>query len=103
MYLFKPFDFKKGDIISIDNKIIKITNIQKKISGINIKTNKKTSFVLQKQKYKILPKINTRIIKIYPNIEILDENYQNVKTENKKKTQLNEKVKVVFSEGYWLI
>ena len=48
--LYELFDFKKGDVLNIDNKIIKITNISKKISGLNIKINKKVSFFLKKKK-----------------------------------------------------
>lgn len=103
--LFKLLDFKKNDIMNFDNRVIKIKNIGKKISGLDIRNNKKTSFKFRNiKKYRILPIIKTRIIKTYPDIEILDENYQPVKTENKKKgVELNEKVKVVFFDGYWLI
>jgi len=102
--LFRLFDFQKNDIIILADKIIKITNTSKKISGIDIKNNKKTSFLFKNMKnYKILPIINTRIIKTHPEIEILDQDYQPVKVENKKEVKLNEKVKAIYYNGYWLI
>ncbi len=102
--LFRLFDFKKNDIIAFDNRMVKIKNIAKKISGFDIMNNKKTSFVFRNiKKYKILETMNSRVIKVHPQIEVLDENYQNVKVENKKKVRINEKVKVVNFNGYWLI
>lgn len=102
--LFRLFDFQKRDVISFDNRIVKITNIGNKISGKDIRNNKRISFLFRNIKqYKVLDIVNTRISKVYPHLEILDENYQSVKVENNKKVKLNEKVKVVFCNGYWLV
>jgi len=102
--LFRLSDFQNGDIMKVDREIIRITSVKKKISGINIKKNKKISFLHKNIKeYSILPVINTRIVKVYPELYILDQDYQPVRVENKKKVRLNEKVKVVCCDGYWLV
>lgn len=101
--LFRLLNFKKGDIIEINNKIIKVNNIGKKVGGIDIKNNKKGLFKLEDKEYNIIDTLKTRVIKTNPQIEILDEDYQPVKIENEKKVYLNEKVEVVKHKGYYLI
>lgn len=102
--LFKLYDFKKGDIINIDKKIVKVTNISKSISSINIKTGKKTTFNIKNKDYEILDRKNTIVTKIKPVIEIMDpETYQNVVVDNKAKVKHGEKVKVVICDGTWIV
>ena len=102
--LFRLFDFQKNDVLAFNNQIIKVTNSSNKVSGIDIKRNKRVSFLFKNLKdYKVLNIFNTRIIKIHPEIEILDEDYQPVKVENKVKAGLNEKVRAVFCNGYWIV
>ncbi|MFC1734417.1 NMD3-related protein [candidate division KSB1 bacterium] len=47
--LFELLDFKIGDVILVDNKILKVTDLGKKGSGVDLKTGKKTNFDYKKQ------------------------------------------------------
>lgn len=101
--LFKLLNFRIHDIIVIDNNPVKVSNVWKKISGTNILNGKKGVFKLEDKEYKIIKPMNTQVIKIHPQIEILDEDYQPVKVKNKKEVRLNEKVRVINYKGYYLI
>ena len=101
---FKLLDFKKGDVINIDKKIIKITNISKIVTGMDIETGKKVSFNIKNKKYEILKKINTIVTKIKPVIEVLEpDTYQNIPVRNNALVRHGEKVKIVICEGAWIV
>jgi NMD protein affecting ribosome stability and mRNA decay len=103
-FYYEAPDYKIGDVIKIDNKVIHIHKISKTISGIDLKTGKKTN-VDAKKDYTVLEKKKTRISKVHPNIEVLDnEKYQSVPVQNKKKVKNGEKVTIVKDKGlYYLV
>src|SRR3989338_1186485 len=89
--LFILPEFKKGECIYIDNKIIKITNISKNISGNDIQINKKITFSIKNKEYGILNRKKTIVIRIKPAIEVLDpETYQNAIVNNKADVKIGE-------------
>ncbi len=95
--LLKLYGFKKGDILKINNKIIKVTSLDKKVTGTNLTTNKKTTFKIED--YKVLKKYKTTVCKIKPHIEVLHpETYENIEPKNKISVKLGEKVKVVLDK-----
>ena len=97
------YDFKKGDVIKANKKYIKITNIRKKISGIDLELNKRISFEFPDE-IEILEKYNTSVCKIKPNIEVLHpETYQSIPVKNKIKVKLGEKVKVVVNGKAFIV
>ena len=97
------YDFSKNDVVRITNKYVRITNIRKKISGINIETNKRVSFGITDD-IKVLKKYETTVCKIKPDIEVLHpETYQNIKIENKAKVKMGEKVKVVIDGKVFIV
>jgi len=97
------YDFKKEDVIKINKKYIKITNIGKKISGTDLEQNKRVSFKIEED-VEILKKYETTICKIKPDIEVLHpETYQGVQVENKAKVKLGEKVKVVVNGKVFIV
>ncbi len=102
--LYQAPEFKKHDIIKINNHLLKITNISKKISGIDLKTGKKASFIYKKSNPIKLEKHKTIVSKIKPHIEVLDPiTYQSTKVENKAKVKPNQKVSVVIDKGIFII
>ena len=91
---------RKNDIIVHNGTVWKVNSVQNKINVISLH-GKKTS--LPYKDYKILEKFETRVTKIQPEVEIMDpETYQSVDVRNPKKLKVDQKVKVVFHEGWWL-
>lgn len=96
-------DFKKDDVIKANKKYIKITNIGKKISGIDLEQNKRISFEFPDE-VEVLKKYDTSVCKIKPNIEVLHpETYQSMLIENKVKVKLGEKVKVIVNGKVFIV
>ena len=78
-------DFKAGDVIKFDNKIILIKELNKKIAGEKLDTRKNTSLPYPNE-YEILEQKNSRVVVVEPNIEIMDpETYQPILIKNKPK------------------
>ncbi|MFO8016294.1 MAG: NMD3-related protein [Candidatus Woesearchaeota archaeon] len=86
--LFEMLDFKVGDAVSTGSKMIRITEIgRKSATGHDLRTGKKTSFDYRKQDYNVLDRIKTRIVKMYPHMEVLHpETYQDIRVLNSRKT-----------------
>ncbi len=102
-FYYEAPDYKLGDVIKIDNKVLLINKISKTISGIDLKTGKRTS-VDAKKEYKVLEKKKTRVSKTHPGIEVLDpETYQSIPVQNKKKVKNGEKITVVDADGLFYL
>jgi len=96
-------DFKKGDVIKFDNKVIKVKGLGKKASGLDLKTGKSKVFKYP-DKIEILKIHKTRVVKIYPEIEVLHPTtFQSVPLQNPKDLKMNEKVKVIEDRGIWIV
>lgn len=94
--------FSKGDVISSNGKIVKVTSIRKNVSGFDIKTGKRISFAYIDSE--VLEQFNTSVTKVYPSIEVLHpETFQSVKVNNKKNARIGEKVIIVLKEGVWMV
>ena len=95
---------RKNDVIIADNKIFVVNSAREKIHVVDLK-GKKTA--LPYKNYKELTKQETRITKVYPQIEIMDpETYQSIEIQNKKlkkNYKLEQKVKVVYHNGWWIV
>jgi len=95
---------KKNEVIVVDDKLYKISSLQQKINVQDFK-GKKTSFPYKD--HEVLEKQETRITKTYPEIEVIDpDTYQSMPVKNKnlkKKYKIDQKVKVVFWEGLWIL
>ena len=96
--------YKKGEVVKVDNKVILIKKLTKTIVGIDLKTGKKVSVNLKNKDIEVLKPVKTRVSKIHPNLEVIDpETYQSVNVENTKKVKQGEKVKVVNNHGQFYI
>lgn len=102
-FYYEAPDYKIGDIIKIENKVIHIHKISKTISGIDLKTEKSIS-VDAKKESTLLIKQKTTVSRTHPNIEVLDpETYQSVPVQNKKKVSMGEKVDIVNENGLFYL
>ncbi len=100
--LYEAPDYQKGDVIKQENKLVLIKGLGKNITGIDLKTGKKTS--IAPKDYKVLKSKKTTISKVSPNLEILHpETYQSVAVENPKKLNHGEKVKAVEDSGLFYL
>lgn len=111
--LYEAPEYKKYDILKIENNLYFLTNVKKGISAIDLKNGRKTT--LKKiENYTILEKKKTKITKVYPQLEVLEtETYQSVPVKNflinekeksKKEFKIGENVKIVCDEGiYYLL
>jgi NMD protein affecting ribosome stability and mRNA decay len=101
---FEPLDFRVGQAIKINNRVILVKKIGKSISGIDLTIDKNTTIKLEKEEYEILKTKKTTVSKIHPHIEILDpDTYQTVPTQNQKKLKIGQKVKVIDDNGLFYI
>lgn len=96
-------DFIIGDVIKVDKKIIKLTGLGKKASGIDLKTNKQEVFELKD--YEILKKYKTTVSRLAPDLEVLHpETYQSVEVWNSKKNlKLDQEVEVVVDKDVFIL
>lgn len=94
----------KNNIIVVGDKLYKVSSVQQKINVQDF-NGKKTSFPYKE--HEVLEKQETRITKIYPEIEIIDpDSYQSSPIKNKslkKQCVIDQKVKVVYYEGWWIV
>ena len=94
--LLRLMDFKKDDIVKIDDKIIKIKHLGKKIKGIDLITNK-NKIIEYNEDTEVIEKFQTIVSKIRPQIEVIHPStFQSIKPMNEKKLQTGQKVKVVL-------
>lgn len=102
-FYYEAPDYKIGEIVKIDNKVIHIHKISKTISGIDLKTGKNISVDVKKECI-LLKKQKTTISRTHPNIEVLDpETYQSVPVQNTKKVCMGEKVEIVNDNGLFYL
>ncbi|MBI4150339.1 hypothetical protein HY488_02965 [Candidatus Woesearchaeota archaeon] len=99
--------FVKGDVVQIDDKIILVTKVGKKIIGDDLIHNKGVTVDYQQKMVEVLPVRKATISQVYPHLEVLEpESYQPVHLENppKRHLQVGDKVKIIEYKGqYWVI
>ena len=101
---FEAPDYKVGDVIKVEKKLIIIAGIKKNVIGKDLATDKNVSIDLSNKEYEILHTKKTTVSKIHPNVEVLDpETYQSMPINNSKKVKQGEKVKVVNDHGLFYI
>ena len=98
-------DYKIGDVISVEKKVILIHKISKTIQGLDLRQNKNTTIDIKDKEFEVLKPTKTRISKIHPSIEVLDPvTFQSVPTVNQKLVKNGEKVRIVNDNGlYYLL
>lgn len=103
--LFKMPEYKKGEAIIADNRLMKVVTCAKRITCINMKTLKKTIVERNKDVQRIDEVFTTMVTKIKPYIEVLDpETYQSVQPMNQAKVVPGQKVRVVkVNNAIWLL
>jgi len=90
-------EFAKGDVLLIDDYLVRVASISKKITGIDLTRGKKISFEFAKVQPKLLLTEKTTVSSIRPDIEIIHPNYyDSIKVENsdaiKSETLLEKKL-----------
>ncbi|NQV08672.1 hypothetical protein HQ529_02335, partial [Candidatus Woesearchaeota archaeon] len=97
-------DFKRRDIIFIDNRIIKVLKIGKRLTGFDVMKNKATTIDYQNKKTTLIDVHETEVTKVFPSLEVLHpETFQSVVVGNQKKLSIGRKVKVIVEKGVWLV
>lgn len=97
-------DYKVGDVIKVNKKLIIIAGIKKNVIGKDLPTGKNISVDLSNKEYEILIPEKTTVSKTHPIIEVLDpETYQSIPVQNFKKAKQGEKVKIVNDNGLFYI
>ena len=78
--------FSEKDVVVIEEKPIKVTRLNKIISGINLMTGKKYTFKMTSDNINLikpLKKFKAQLITLVPQLEVIDpETYQNVSIKN---------------------
>lgn len=94
-------DFNKGDILEIKGCKLLVTRTHgNKVSGVNLTTTKDQTLDFIKSSYEIVARrteisSKTTISKVFPNLEVLNENYESVPAKN-----LTEKSTDTFKIGF---
>ncbi len=95
---------KKNDVIVVNDRLYRVNSVQQRINAEDF-SGKKTSFPYKD--HEVLEKQETRITKVYPSIEIIDpDSYQSAEVRNrtlKKKHSIDQKVRVVYWSGWWIV
>lgn len=102
---FRPSPFKKGEIVTYNNKLLQIVSCSKKIIAKDLKLNKNYVFRFDEKIERVEPIYKTIVSKVKPSIEVIDpETYQSVITKNQKPVKSGEKVKIIkFKDEIWLV
>ena len=90
---------KKGEIVKVKDKIIKVSSLTKNIiKGTELASGNRIS-VLNESVKKLEPK-KAIVVKVKPKIEVMHpETYQSIVPENERKVKLNQEVFVVVYEN----
>ncbi len=90
-------EYREGDVVNVDNKIVKVKNVGKFLSGVDLVTGKKAKVEIKGKKINKLEKHRTIISKHKPGLEVIHPvSYQSVPVENTSDTKKT-KVSVVVS------
>lgn len=101
--LYRAPALQKGDIVQHHEHVIKITNVGKHVTGIDVVSGKRLSF-LYTPSVTSLPKEETRVIKTHPVVEILHpQTYQPVVLTHTREVKIGEKVTVVALDHVWYL
>ncbi|MBN1646322.1 hypothetical protein JW868_04755 [Candidatus Woesearchaeota archaeon] len=104
--LLTLYNFRKGSVVKQGGKLYKIETLGKGIKAIDLSIHKMKTFNLDD--YEVLEQYKTRVVKVRPNIEVLDpETYESVPVKNPKHAiegmTMNKQIKVVFHKGWWIV
>src|SRR3989344_59949 len=96
---YQAMPFKIGEVMLIDGRVLKVTEIGKQLYGYDLRLGKKVSFGYKKKPFTILQQKKTTVVKVYPKIEVLHpDNYENVVVKNSAEVKNGEEVSVVVLE-----
>ncbi len=102
--MLEPPAYKKNDVVSKDNKLLKIIKLGKTVKALNLKNNKTiTVRSAMLESATILKIYKAQIVKIYPNIEIISPvNFQQEPLKNRPESKkIGDYIKVVNYKGGW--
>jgi len=101
--LYIASEYKEGDVVLADGKIIRVRNIGKFVCGLDLKKWKNTKVLAKGKKIEKLEKFKTRVSKNYPFLEVIHpRTYQSVKVENPKETKKSRVCVVILNERVYL-
>ncbi len=105
--LFKMPEYKKGEAIIANDRLLKVATCAKRITCVDMKTLKKVIVERNREIERVNETFTTMVTKVKPLIEVLDpETYQSVEPVNASKIELvpGQKVKVIkVDNAIWLL
>ena len=105
--LYATPEIIKGDVVKLNNRIILVSSIDKMLHGRDLDNGKRISTKYVKKDFEILDKHKTKVMKVLPEIEVLDpDTFQGIKVRNPKmgaKLIAGENVTVAIDNGAWII
>ncbi|MBR9677175.1 hypothetical protein GOV04_03470 [Candidatus Woesearchaeota archaeon] len=96
--LVKLPSFKKSDVIVLNNMLLIVNSVDKKINGLNLQTTKKVSVDYDEKNTKLVYQQSTSVINNYPTIAVMHpKTFQPTPANNPKKLklQINQKIMIV--------
>lgn len=97
----------KGDVVKLNNRIVLVSSIDKMLHGKDLENGKRISTKYVKEDFEILDKHKTKVMKVLPEIEVLDpDTFQGIKVRNPKagaKLIAGENVIIVIDNGAWIV
>ncbi len=105
--LFKMPEYKKGEAIILEGRLLRVVTCAKRITCVDMKTSKKVIVEKNREIERVSETFTTMVTKVKPSVEVLDpETYQSVEPVNASKIELvpGQKVKVVkVDNAIWLL
>ncbi len=98
-------EFQKGDVVKVNDKIVRITGLGKKVTGDNLDTGKKEVFDYD-ESFEMLEVKESRVVQVNPKLKVLHpENYQatNLQNEPDRDFEVDEEIKVVAPNGVYIV
>ncbi len=97
--LYKAPDYRVGDVVKIGNAIIKITNVGKNLTGMDVTKWKSANIEVKNKAPEKLPIYKVQVSKKHPTLEVLHpKTYDSVPVKNPKKLD-DDNADVVISDG----
>ena len=96
--LYRAFPVKKGDVIARDTRVYQITSLDRQhLVLLDLATGHKTR--LRFEDDRALPLHATEVVRIKPEVYVLDDSYQEIQLLNPGKVKVGSSVTVVFCNG----
>ncbi len=97
---FEPLPVRVGDVLSLNDSLIRVSSIGKKIAGIDLESGKMRFVDFGKEHLKLVETEIVSVVRLYPRVEVIDPvTYQPIPLVSKRKFEIGEKIRVAVSNG----